>query len=346
MQLEILEGISQNTVDTRRLKTNYLHRPGGSKKLVLVHGNVSSSHFFQKIMLALPEDFEIYAPDLRGFGLSEVKDVDASLGVRDFSEDIFEFSKSIGLEKASYLGWSLGGGVVMQFTIDHPEMVEKLILQAPVSPFGFGGTDVNGVIMNDGAGTGGGAANPEFVKAIAEQDFEAENQTSPRNILRGVYVADATILDHEDLLVSSMLTTATGEGNYPGNASPSEHWPSFGPSNKGVLNSLAPTNFNVSGIAEIEPKPDILWIRGDSDAIVSDSSLFDLNHLGALGAVPGWPGNEVAPAQMMITQTRNVLDSYSANGGTVDEIVLNGCGHSPHLERESEVIAAIDRLHR
>ena len=345
MKLEILQGITQNTVDTPRLKTNYLHRPGGAKKLVLVHGNVSSSHFFQKMMLAMPEEFEIFAPDLRGFGLSETKDVDASRGVRDFSDDVYEFSKSIGLNKASYLGWSLGGGVVMQFTIDHPEMVEKLILQAPVSPYGFGGTDVNGKILNDGAGTGGGAANPEFVKAISEQDFSDESQTSPRNILRGVYVADPTGLDYEDLWVSSMLTTATGEGNYPGNASASEHWPTFGPSNKGVLNSLAPTNFNVSVIADTNPKPEILWIRGDSDAIVSDSSLFDLNHLGALGAVPGWPGAEVAPAQMMITQTRNVLDAYSANGGNYSELVLEGCGHSPHLEREAEVIAAIEKLH-
>ncbi len=345
MKLEILEGITQNTVDTPRLKTNYLHRPGGDKKLVLVHGNVSSSHFFQKMMLSMPEEFDIFAPDLRGFGLSETKEVDASRGVRDFSDDVYEFSKSIGLNKASYLGWSLGGGVVMQFTIDYPEMVEKLILQAPVSPYGFGGTDVNGKILNDGAGTGGGAANPEFVKAIAEQDFSDASQTSPRNILRGVYVADPTGLDHEDLWVSSMLTTATGEGNYPGNASASEHWPSFRPADKGVLNSLAPTNFDVSGIAHINPKPEILWIRGDSDAIVSDSSLFDLNHLGALGAVPGWPGAEVAPAQMMITQTRNVLDAYSANGGRYSELVLEGCGHSPHLEREAEVIAAIDKLH-
>ncbi len=48
---------------------------------------------------------------------------------------------------------------------------------------------------------------------------------------------------------------------------------------------------------------------------------------------------------MMITQTRNVLDAYSANGGRYSELVLEGCGHSPHLEREAEVIAAIDKIH-
>lgn len=342
MELTILDGIQQSKVSTKQLETNYLHREGGSKKLVLVHGNVSSSHFFQRLMLALPAELDVYAPDLRGFGLSEVKDVDASRGVRDFSDDVYAFSHALGFEKASYLGWSLGGGVVMQLAIDHPEAVESLILQAPVSPFGFGGTDINGQILNAGAGTGGGAANPDFVQAIAEKDFGAESQTSPRNILRGVYVADATSITDEDLWVSSMLTTATGEGNYPGNAASSDNWPNIAPADKGVLNSLAPTNFNTSTISDISPKPPILWIRGDSDAIVSDASLFDLNHLGALGAVPGWPGAEVAPAQPMISQTRMVLEQYKANGGTYTELTLEGCGHSPHLEKQAEVVTAVD----
>ena len=223
-------------------------------------------------------------------------------------------------------------------------MVEKLILQAPVSPYGFGGTDKDGKLLNGGAGTGGGAANPEFVKAISEQDSGDGEQTSPRNILRGVYVADASALEHEDLWVASMLTTATGEGNYPGNSSPNEHWPNFGPADKGVLNSLAPTNFNVAGIADLSIKPEVLWIRGDADAIVSDTSLFDLNQLGALGAVPGWPGAESAPAQPMISQTRDVLNSYAHNGGKFSELVLEGCGHSPHLEREAEVTRALAGL--
>ena len=35
-------------------------------------------------------------------------------------------------------GWSMGGGVVMQYALDHPAL--SLTLQAPVSPYGFGGT--------------------------------------------------------------------------------------------------------------------------------------------------------------------------------------------------------------
>jgi pimeloyl-ACP methyl ester carboxylesterase len=80
----------------------------------------------------------------------------------------------------------------------------------------------------------------------------------------------------------------------------------------------------------------VLWVRGDSDAIVSDASLFDLGHLGKLGAVPGWPGEEVYPPQPMVAQVRAVLDAYRAGGGEYREEVLADCGHSPHVERPEE----------
>jgi pimeloyl-ACP methyl ester carboxylesterase len=75
--------------------------------------------------------------------------------------------------------------------------------------------------------------------------------------------------------------------------------------------------------------------------IVSDTSLFDLNHLGALGVIPGWPGADVAPAQPMIAQTRAVLDRYADNGGDYREAVFEECGHSPHLEHPERFVAEL-----
>ena len=86
----------------------------------------------------------------------------------------------------------------------------------------------------------------------------------------------------------------------------------------------------------MDPKPPVLWIRGTADLIVSDTSLYDLAHLGALGAVPGWPGPDRYPAQPMIAQTRAVLDAYAAGGGRYRELALEGSGHGPHLDRPAE----------
>jgi pimeloyl-ACP methyl ester carboxylesterase len=113
------------------------------------------------------------------------------------------------------------------------------------------------------------------------------------------------------------------------------------PGERGVLNTMAPTVFDLSGITDLPAKPPVLWIRGDADAIVSDASLFDLAQLGALGAVPGWPGADVCPPQPMVSQTRAVLDRYAAGGGTYREVVLPGVGHSPHVERPQEFVVAL-----
>jgi pimeloyl-ACP methyl ester carboxylesterase len=88
----------------------------------------------------------------------------------------------------------------------------------------------------------------------------------------------------------------------------------------------------LKGFADIEPRPPVLWVRGDSDQIVSDASVFDLAVLGKQGLVPGWPGEEVFPPQPMIAQTRAVLDAYRARGGRVREEVMAGVGHLPHIE--------------
>ncbi|NLA65950.1 MAG: alpha/beta hydrolase [Leucobacter sp.] len=346
LQPELFDGITQRVVDTPRLRTGLLERFGDDaaaapeKTVVLVHGNVSSSLFWQQLMLDLPRDLRVIAIDLRGFGASERKPVDATRGVRDFSDDVHSALEMLGVSTAHLVGWSMGGGVVLQYALDYPTL--SLTLQAPVSPYGFGGTRRDGSrLTDDDAGCGGGGANPDFVERLRMGDTTADEQTSPRTVFRSTYVAAGYESEHEDVWVASMLTTSTEPGNYPGNSSASDNWPGFAAGTDGFLNTMVPKYFNVSAVVELDQKPPVLWVHGDADAIVSDASFFDINHLGALGVIPGWPGAEVAPAQEMVSQTRDVLDAYSAAGGEVREIVFEGVGHSPHLERPTEFVAAL-----
>ena len=144
MSADILLGISERAVGTPRLRT-YLLSIGaeGGTPVVFVHGNVSSSLFFQDTLLALPEGYWGIAPDLRGYGDSEPKAVDATRGLRDFSDDLRSLFETLGLTGARrphLVGWSMGGGVVEQYAIDHAADVASMTLIDPVSPFGFGGT--------------------------------------------------------------------------------------------------------------------------------------------------------------------------------------------------------------
>ena len=345
----LFEGITQRVIETPRLRTGILERTGDDpatppeRTVVLVHGNVSSSLFWQEVMRDLPRELRVIAIDLRGFGASEAKPLDATRGVRDFSDDVAAALAELGIPQAHMVGWSMGGGVLMQFALDHPAL--SLTLQAPVSPYGFGGTRRDGSAATaDDAGCGGGAANPDFVQRLRDGDTSADEQTSPRSVLRSGYVSADYATDHEDVWVASMLSTSTEAGNYPGDLVASENWPGFGAGDTGVLNTMAPKHFDVSGIVQLAEKPPVLWIRGDADAIVSDTSFFDLNYLGQLGVVPGWPGEEAAPAQPMVSQTRDVLDAYRAAGGRVTEIAFPGVGHAPHLERPAEFRTALLEL--
>ncbi|WP_169983407.1 alpha/beta fold hydrolase [Microbispora sp. H10836] len=329
--------ISAERVGTPRLTLNVLSVPGSSGDPVLfVHGNVSSSAFWRSTMTAVAaEGFRPYAVDLRGFGDSDPEPVDASRGVRDYSDDVLALLDQIG--PAHLVGWSLGGGVVMQALRDRPAAARSVTLVNPVSPYGFGGTvGPDGVLTgSDGVGSGGGAANPDFVAALRAGDRSADSPVSPRNVLRATYVAPGTDLgEEEDTYVESMLSTRIGDDHYPGDSLPSDAWPNVAPGKRGVLNTIAPTNFRIDDLHEIDPKPPILWIRGDQDVIVSDTSLFDLAHLGAIGAVPGWDGT---PAQPMVTQTRAALDRY----GVYREVVIEGAGHGPQLDKPEEFRAAL-----
>lgn len=347
--MPVFEGISERLVETPRLSVNILERVGDDPHtpeehtIVFVHGNVSSSLFWQEFFQDLPSDIRPIAVDLRGFGRTESLPVDATRGVRDFSDDLHATLHTLGIQRPHLVGWSLGGGVVMQYAIDYG--ARSLTLQAPVSPYGFGGTRRDGSrLTDDDAGCGAGGANPDFVQRLIDQDSSDEAPTSPRSVFRAGYVNPDYDGENEDTWVESMLTTSTAEGNYPGDSITSENWPGFAAGGLGVLNTMAPRYFNVSNIVDMDDKPPVLWVHGTADMIVSDASSFDLNHLGAAGVIPGWPGEDVAPAQPMISQTRDVLQAYQDAGGEVTELAFEGVGHSPHLERPGAVRRALLEL--
>lgn len=342
----MLEGIKADRVTTPRLTAQVLSvadRDGDP--VVFVHGNVSSSLFWQRQMLDLPTTYRPLAVDLRGFGGTDTLPVNATRGLTDFTDDVVLVCETLGVSSAHFVGWSMGGGVVMQLLRDHPTLVRTLTLVNPVSPYGFGGTtDAEGTLISpDGACAGAGGANPEFVTRLQEGDRTEEAAFSPRQVLRAFYVKPPFTSPDEDEHVESMLTTKTGEDNYPGDTVESAVWPGAAPGPRGVLNTMAPNHFRIDDLHELDHKPPILWLRGAEDQIVSDTSMFDLAYLGQLGAIPGWPGAETHPPQPMVTQTRAVLDKYAATGGTYEEVVIPNTGHSPHIESPTGFATALHK---
>lgn len=345
----LVNAIRARQIETPRLTVNVLERAGddpattAERTLVLLHGQVSSSLIWQEFMQDLPRDLRVVAIDLRGFGGTENAPVDATRGVRDFSDDLQATLELLQATPAHLMGWSLGAAVAMQYALEHP--VLSLTLESPISPYGFGATRRDGTrLTDDDAGAGAGAANPDFVTRLTNRDDSTDAPTSPRSVFRAAFVAPGYASEHEDVWVEAMLSTSTATGNYPGETVASENWPGFAPGPIGVLNALAPRYFDVSGIVDLDPKPPIFWVRGEDDVIVSDTSFFDAGYLGEAGIIPDWPGSDVAPAQQMVTQTRDVLARYAEGGGDVVEVALAGVGHTPHLESPAEVRQGVLRV--
>lgn len=338
-------GVVSEHVTTSRLDVGLLHLGRTGEPVVFLHGNVSSALFWQRTMLDLPERYRPVAVDLRGFGDTEPKEVDARRGLSDYADDVVSVLDALGLQQAHLVGWSMGGGVAFQLMRDVPDRVLSVALVNPVSPYGFGGTHGAAGELNDpsGTGSGGGCANPDFVARLAAGDRSGDAPTAPRQVFLTAYVRPGFSADDADLdtYLDSMLSTRTGDGHYPGDVRTTETWPGLAPGERGVLNAMSPVHFRIDDLPAVDPKPPVAWIRGADDAIVSDTSVFDLAYLGSVGAVEGWPGADVAPPQPMVEQTRHALRQYSAAGGAYTETVISESGHSPHIEQPQEFLDAL-----
>jgi pimeloyl-ACP methyl ester carboxylesterase len=233
----------------------------------------------------------------------------------------------------------MGGGIAMQYAIDHPEELVSVTLINPIPPYGIGGTkDAHGTQIWDDYAGGGGRIVLEFVYRLQKGDRTAESLASPRNVMNLTYFRPPfrATPEREEVLISALLSTMVGVENYPGDRSPSKNWPYVAPSPGpayGIVNAISPRYCKLDSFATIDPKPNVLWIRGANDVLIAEPSRIDFAELGRLKLLPHWPGEDVYPPQPMITQTRAVLDSYQAQGGKYQEVVIDDCGHSPHTEK-------------
>ena len=75
---------------------------------MLLHGNLSTGRFFAH--LEPPAGYRLIAPDMRGFGDSERKPIDATRGLRDWADDTYALVRALGIERPIHIGgWSTGG---------------------------------------------------------------------------------------------------------------------------------------------------------------------------------------------------------------------------------------------
>ncbi|HEU4705996.1 MAG TPA: alpha/beta fold hydrolase [Solirubrobacterales bacterium] len=99
---------------------------GSGPDVVLVHGMVNSSRHWEEVAQRLAGSYRVIAPDLIGHGDAATPRGDYSLGAH--AAAIRDLLTTIGVERATIVGHSLGGGVAMQFFYQFPQRTERLAL--------------------------------------------------------------------------------------------------------------------------------------------------------------------------------------------------------------------------
>jgi len=120
-----MENPEDRYVKVGQINTRYWVLGQGSP-LLLIHGLGASCEYWRYNVKAPSQGCRVYAFDLPGFGHSDKRIEDLSLSFA--AEFVAAFLDSQGVERASLVGNSLGGAVSLQFAVQYPHRLEKLVL--------------------------------------------------------------------------------------------------------------------------------------------------------------------------------------------------------------------------
>jgi 3-oxoadipate enol-lactonase len=169
----------------------YEQAGAGQKVLLLIHGNVASSRWWDHIFAPLAERYKVVRVDLRGCGRSE-GDGGAGNNVKQYSADLRALLKALGHEKAVLVGHSMGGAIAMDMAVNEPDLVEAMVLinSAPAE----------------------GIVTPEERKPLIEQMIRDRNLM--KMALAAVVPTAATGEFFEKLVDDAMVAAPTMVPNY------------------------------------------------------------------------------------------------------------------------------------
>lgn len=117
----------QRWIDAGGIHTRFVRcGPAGAPKVIFLHGTAGSWEGFSSNLGALAKHFECYAIDMVGSGLTDKPDHDYEIA--HYVAHVSDFMASVGVQKASLVGCSLGAWVAARFALTHRQRTDKLVL--------------------------------------------------------------------------------------------------------------------------------------------------------------------------------------------------------------------------
>lgn len=113
-----------------KIRDSYVHRKGAGTPLVMVHGIISDSSFFEESAEILAEDYQVITYDRRGYG-ENTREKYSDYSVHAQAEDLAEILGTYCSEPAWVVGNSAGGLIAIEAALFYPELIRGMILIEP-----------------------------------------------------------------------------------------------------------------------------------------------------------------------------------------------------------------------
>ncbi len=137
-------GVESKYIEAAGYRVHYFEAKPASVPgvpIVLIHGLGSRGEDWAALIPQFAaKGFHVYAPDLLGYGRTDHPDVDYSISLQ--AKFIADFMKAVGVPTADVVGWSMGGWVAAKLSLDHPELVDRLVLYDSAGIY-FGSFETN-----------------------------------------------------------------------------------------------------------------------------------------------------------------------------------------------------------
>ena len=109
------------------IQTSYVKQGVGGIPIVFLHGFDSSIFEFRRILPRIATKQQVYAIDLLGFGFTE-RLVNCPFSTASIDTHLYATWEQLIQEPMILVGVSMGGAAAIEFTLNHPEVIHKLIL--------------------------------------------------------------------------------------------------------------------------------------------------------------------------------------------------------------------------
>jgi 2-hydroxy-6-oxonona-2,4-dienedioate hydrolase len=177
-----LQGVpfAQGYLDAAGVRTRYLHAGDPAQPvLILLHGSGGHAEAYVRNLEAHAEHFSTWSIDMLGHGYTDKPG--HPLEVAHYVEHLMAFLAAIGAERACLSGESLGGWVAARAAVDHPDRIDRLVLNT----------------------AGGSQADPEVMQRIITLSMAAaENPTWETVQARIKWLMADKSKDYDDLVAS------------------------------------------------------------------------------------------------------------------------------------------------